>query len=342
MKGDYLWDGSGEPDLEVVRLERVLARARYDESVDLPAQERPRRRRRWVGPAMVCVPIAAAAALALLWYARSEPVARDGDAPPAPVSPPGPGEPAGTDRAAALAVKPLAGSPLVGHSALPDGGLLRPGQWLVTDQSSRALIELAGIGEVSVGPDSRVRLIGAGPDEQRLELRQGALHAMVVAPPRLFLVDLPSATAVDLGCEYELVVDRRGAGVLKVASGEVSLEGHGRASLVPAGAACETRPGHGPGTPYRADAPPRMVDALRRFDFEAGGREALDAVLAAAGRTDTLTLWHLIERAGDGRGRVVTRLAQLAPPPEGVDLRDAAGLDRDALEAWRAQLYSTW
>ncbi len=39
MKGDYLWDGSGEPDLEVVRLERALAGARYDEEVDLPVQE---------------------------------------------------------------------------------------------------------------------------------------------------------------------------------------------------------------------------------------------------------------------------------------------------------------
>jgi len=336
MKGDYLWDGSGEPDLEVVRLERALQRARYDEEQDLPAQERQRRRRpRWLGPAMVFVPIAAAAALALLWYARSErepQLARET-------------RPAATshDPAAALAVKQLAGSPMVGQTALPGGGLLRPGQWLVTDESSRALIELAGIGEVRVGPESRVRLIGAGPAEQRLELRQGALHAMVSAPPRLFLVDLPSATAVDLGCVYDLVVDRSGAGVLRVATGEVSLEGHGRASLVPAGSSCETRPGQGPGTPYRADAPQPLIGALRRFDFEGGGGPALDAVLDAARATDTLTLWHLIERAtGPGRARVIARLAQLAPPPAGVQAGDAEALDREALDAWRAELQATW
>ncbi len=142
---------------------------------------------------------------------------------------------------------------------------------------------------------------------------------------------------------YELVVDKDGAGVLRVDTGEVSLEGHGRASLVPAGASCETRPGHGPGTPYRADAPADLVGALRRFDFEKGGLEALDAVLAAAREADTLTLWHLIDRAaGPGRARVIARLAALAPPPAGVRIGDPDAVDGKALEAWRAELEATW
>jgi ferric-dicitrate binding protein FerR (iron transport regulator) len=343
MKGDYLWDGSGEPDLEVVRLERALAGARYDEKVDLPAQERPRRRR-GRGLVMAALPIAAAAAL--LWYVRSgrEPVVGDmrPDTRRIDESAVTTGSPPSSD-SAALAVVPLTGSPMVGQTTLPAGGLLRPGEWLVTDGTSRARIDLRDIGEVRVGPESRVRLIGVGPNEQRLELRHGALHANVNAPPRLFLVDLPSATAVDLGCVYELVVDKKGAGTLRVATGEVSLEGHGRASLVPAGSACETRPGHGPGTPYRADAPPDLIGALRRFDFEAGGIEALDAVLAAARQADTLTLWHLIERVtGPGRARVIARLAALAPPPPGVRIGDPGALDRKGLEAWRAELQATW
>ena len=342
MKGDYLWDGSGEPDLEVVRLERALAGARYDENKDLPAHERPRR---WRGRGLImaAVPIAAiAAAAALLWHVRSarEPVV--GDMPPIDESADTTGSPPSGD-SPALAVVPLAGSPMVGQTELPAGGQLRPGQWLVTDETSQALIELDGIGEVRVGPQSRLRLIGAGPAEQRLELRHGALQANVNAPPRLFLVDLPSATAVDLGCVYELVVDKKGAGTLRVDTGEVSLEGHGRASLVPAGSSCETRPGHGPGTPYRADAPADLVGALRRFDFEQGGLDALDAVLAAAREADTLTLWHLIDRAtGPGRARVIARLAALAPPPPGVRIGDPDGPDRRGLDAWRAQLQATW
>jgi hypothetical protein len=189
---------------------------------------------------------------------------------------------------------------------------LAVGEWLETGAGSRALVELTGLGEVRIGPDSRVRLVDLREDEKRLELARGALHAVVSAPPRLFLVDLPSATAVDLGCEYELVVDERGAGTLRVELGEVALEGHGRSSLVRAGSVAETRPGHGPGTPYRDGAPPVLIAALRSFDFEHGGRAALDAILHAAGSGDQLTLEHLLERTtGTDHERVSRRLAAL-------------------------------
>lgn len=386
MKSDYLWDGSGEPDPEVVRLERALAPARYREEVDLPVDPTAERtdqagrdrskppRRAWLRRPtrlrVAALGLAVAAAAAALLLSRRDPGDADHTAgapgpsappgthgsggPPDPSDVPGPSDPRSPSDAPdrtgspasdrpALGVKRLAGAPVVGDSELTAAGLLRAGEWLVTDRSSRALIELVGIGEVRVGPDSRVRLVDVGPAQQRLELGRGVLHAAVVAPPRLFLVDLPSATAVDLGCEYELAVDEAGAGVLRVMTGEVSLEGHGRASLVPAGSACETRPGQGPGTPYRSRAPEQLIAALRRFDFEAGGRRALDAALDAASSADSLTLWHLIQRsAGRDRARVVARLAALAPPPPQVNLDDPATLDEGALEAWRGQLQATW
>ncbi len=189
---------------------------------------------------------------------------------------------------------------------------LAVGEWLELGDGSRAFLDLAELGEVQIGPDSRVRVVALREDQKRLELARGALHAVVSAPPRLFLVDLPSATAVDLGCEYELVVDEHGAGTLRVELGEVALEGHGRSSLVRAGSRAETRPGHGPGTPYRDGAPPALVTALRSFDFEHGGAAALDAALLAAGAGDQPTLEHLLDRTtGAERTRVAHRLAAL-------------------------------
>jgi hypothetical protein len=56
-----------------------------------------------------------------------------------------------------------------------------------------------------------------------LSLERGALHARIAAPPRLFIVDTPSAMAVDLGCEYKLDVDAAGNSRLHVTSGFVAL-----------------------------------------------------------------------------------------------------------------------
>ena len=44
MKDDYLWDGSGEPDAEVQKLENVLGRYRHDQpapNFDRIAAEQP-------------------------------------------------------------------------------------------------------------------------------------------------------------------------------------------------------------------------------------------------------------------------------------------------------------
>jgi len=243
----------------------------------------------------------------------------------------------------AWGVARLEGAPVIERAPVVERGRLSVGDWLETDARSRARVEVANIGEVEVEPNTRVRLVETRLTEHRLELARGRLHARIWAPPRLFFVNTPSAVAADLGCAYTLEVDEAGAGLLRVTSGWVALEDENRESLVPAGAACTTRPGAGPGTPFFADAPEEMVAALSRFDFEDGGGEALAAVLATARDRDTLTLWHLIPRVGEAdRLRVYERLAAAGPPPEGVTREAVLRLDRAALDRWKEELEVRW
>src|SRR5207344_3028121 len=114
-----------------------------------------------------------------------------------------------------------------------------------------------------------------------LELAHGTLSALIWAPPRLFFVDTPSATAVDLGCAYTLTVDDAGAGLLRVTAGYVALEHEGRETVISRGQMCATRRGAGPGTPFVADAPAPLRRALDRFDFE-NAAAALSEILAHA------------------------------------------------------------
>jgi hypothetical protein len=132
-----------------------------------------------------------------------------------------------------------------------------------------------------------------------------------------------------------LEVGDDGQGLLHVTMGWVAFEWQGRESFVPAGAMCITRPGAGPGTPYFDDASTDFQAALARFDLAGTDTTALGAVLAGARERDALTLWHLLARtAGEQRGKVFDRLAELLPPPPQVTREGVLGGDHAMLDAW--------
>jgi len=215
------------------------------------------------------------------------------------------------------------------------------GAWIQTSASTRAHVKIGAIGAVDVGPDTRLRLGHIDPSQYRLALDRGSISARVTAPPRLFVVDTPSSTLVDLGCAYHVQVDAQGTGQLTVTDGWTSLEWHGRESLVPAGASCPIRPGAGPGIPAFDDASPTLKAALAAID--AGDETALDVVLSEVRVRDTLSLWHVLRRvqAGD-RPRVFDRLQALVPMPNGVTRDQVLRLDAVALRKWREEMAWKW
>jgi len=237
----------------------------------------------------------------------------------------------------------LDGAPSVGSKRVTDTGRIAVGEWLQTDASSRARIGVGEIGTVEVEPNSRIRLIAAAPNEHRLSLARGEISAVVSAPPRLFFVDTPASTAVDLGCAYRMKTDESGSGLLRVTAGWVALEWKGRESLVPAGASCRTKPRAGPGTPYFSDASEALQEGLASFDFEKGGSESLRVIRGEARVRDTLTLWHLLSRVDpDERVRVFDRMVELAPLPQGISREKVLELDKDTLQRWSQELAWKW
>jgi hypothetical protein len=314
VSGDYLWDGSGEPDPEIRRLEAVLGTLRGRRPPELPL--RPA-----ISPGGWRTLAAAAAVLLALASLASR--VRS----PAPAA-------TGWDLA------------WLEGASWPQARVVREtrlgvGQWIDTG-AARARLAVGRIGEVRLEPATRVGLLDAGDRSHRLSLSRGVMHAMIWAPPGQFLVDTPSAVAVDLGCRYSLEVSGDGSGLLRVEAGWVGFESRGLQSLVPAGAACPTRRGVGPGTPYYETAPEALRRALATIDFGSDPgerRAALGAALDAARARDALSLWHLLTRLdGEDRGHVFDRLAALVPPPAGVTREGILHGERAMRDAWWDEL----
>ena len=335
MKDDYLWDGSGGPDPEVRKLENLLGRYRHEqpaptraweEVFDQLAEKQPARQRWSFSFSRLSFQLGSAAAVVLIgavtffvissWQARNS----------------GP----------AWEIARIEGAPRVGWHSLnanSETAKLKVGQTLVTDNSSRASITLDETGQIEVDPASRLRVVASGPNRKRLSLERGTIHATIWAPPGEFVVDTPSAVAVDLGCVYTLHVDDSGAGLLRTTMGWVGFKLNGHESFIPAGAVCATRPKIGPGTPYFEDASASFRDALTKFDFAKITSQERDAflgiLLVDARPEDALTLWHLLSRVSDvDRPGVYDRLAALAPPPQDVTREGILRLDPKMLDSW--------
>jgi hypothetical protein len=332
MNEPYLWDGSGEPDPEVQRLESLLARFSHREiPLALPLPESAPTKPGYFGRRFLqfpWVPRFAAVAVVLLALIAGGIISFY----PARNSSPGP----------AWEVERLDGSPQIGTRLITAGqsaAKLRVGQTLETDGTSRASISQTDMGEIKVEPNSRVRLLQTDDHHKRIELEVGTIRAMIWAPAGEFVVDTPSAVAVDLGCAYTLLVAADGSGTIRTTLGWVGFHLNGRESFIPAGAMCPTRPKVGPGTPYFEDASESFRSALGDFDFVAQSPEArassLETILSQARAKDGLTLWHLLSRTeGAERNEVYNRLAALVPPPPGVTRDGILRLDQSMLDSW--------
>jgi hypothetical protein len=301
MREDYLWDQSGPPDPEIVRLEEKLAPFRYHpRALDFARAPRGGASKAWRWMAAAAAVIAGVVAVRVM-------------TPPA--------------QSTGWRIDRTAGVAQVGREQAVISSHVTRGDVLRTGADAQMALSAEDIGRIEIGPQSELR---ASTDRQ-VTLNRGVLHAFIWAPAREFVVDTPSSRAVDLGCEYTLNVDSTGDGLVRVLLGWVAFQFHDSESFIPAGAQCVTRKAAGPGIPFYEDAPEGLRASLTRF--ERGDAGALGGILSSARPRDGITLWHLLTRVQErDRGAVYDRFAQLVPLPaevtrDGIMRKDGHAID---------------
>ena len=217
-------------------------------------------------------------------------------------------------------------------------------RWWVPAESAARAIDLKQYGSVEVHPGAVVEVVRQTDDDIRLRVERGTIEARITlaARPRLFQVETPATTCVDLGCRYTLTVEPDGSTFVHVDFGQVAFADGGRETWIPRDASCHAWPARGSGTPRWDDAPAALAAAIEALDrSETGGRRAAAqrVIGLCSTQRDALPLWHL---AHDGDREVAEAawdtLARLVGVPEGVaDPRGAS-----AAEAWTQHLEERW
>lgn len=330
-QNEYLWEGNGEPNTEIQRLEQALEEFRATSLVP-PAfpiiDYAPRRFSWWLTiTSNTWVPRLAAASLTMAALTIALVLSlRESTSPRSDSG-------WRVELAEAQADSSLtAGRPKRKMQ-------MQIGEVFETNRISKANIAVADIGRLELEPMTRLRLLQSGAGRKRIALDRGTIHVVIWAPPGQFVVDTPSAVAVDLGCMYTLSIEENGNGLLRTTLGWVGFQSNGHESLIPAGAAAATYEDSGPGLPFFEDASEMFRSAVSEFDSAKEGSArrvaAQRIILRQAGPRDALTLWHLLSRVSEvDRPAVYDRLSALIPRPAGTTREGILRLDRAMLDSW--------
>jgi ferric-dicitrate binding protein FerR (iron transport regulator) len=217
----------------------------------------------------------------------------------------------------------------------------------VAQEDGRRRLDLGRFGEVLAEPGAKVRVVRMDENLQSLRLDRGTIHASITraARPRLFQVETPAATCIDLGCHYSLSVDRQGVTQVKVETGRVLFDHGARDVFIPEGASCKAAPGRAPFTPIHDNASEPLRKAVEAFDAARVGRRGNEAKVACdliLRREDGLVAWHFLqdpEKSVVGHAREA--LVRLTTVPECGIPRPKANA-ADELRAWRDSLFPEW
>lgn len=200
------------------------------------------------------------------------------------------------------------------------------------------------LGKLTAEAKSRVRVVRQSDELIKLRLEEGTVHAQITlaARPRLFQVETPATTCVDLGCQYTLTVDKEGFSRVKVTSGKVAFVEGPREVYIPAGAGCTALPGRGSATPLFDDSKEPFVQAVRAFDAAPTPMRVSAAKVVADRATrlrDTLPLWHFLQ---DADPEIVAigfdALDRVAQKPKYISRDACIRRDHSTVEAWKEYL----
>jgi hypothetical protein len=222
---------------------------------------------------------------------------------------------------------------------------LRPPKdpWVKEDDGRRSL-DLGRYGRVIAEPDARVRVVRIDEELHKLRLDRGTIHASITraARPRLFQVETPSTTCIDLGCRYTLTVDSAGISHVSVETGRVAFHDGRREVFIPEGASGKAAPGRAPFTPIYDDAPAELRAAVEAFDAAPVGRRADKAEAVTkhvVKREDGLVAWHLLQDPEEGVVKAArVALVKMTRPECGWQLPR----DPSSLREWRDRLFPEW
>jgi len=239
-------------------------------------------------------------------------------------------------------VTSLSGTPYISNEAMAKLDSIRDGEYIITNDTSRAELLIADIGKVIVEPNTKLMIVKGEDGKNRLSVIYGTIDADMKKVENPVPVDLPSAVAMDDGGSYKLTVDGSGDGLFYVRSGQVEVVSGSKQSVVPAGNLVMTRKDKGVGTPFSENSSSVFKKALFNFDFGNCDVSCVNTILNYADKNDAVSLVNLIQDVdNEYKNQVYAKVASFVAPPRPIPKDSIPFFDENEIEDWVEKIEAT-
>ena len=232
-------------------------------------------------------------------------------------------------------VTSLSGTPFISEEAMAKLDSIRDGEYIITNDSSRAELFITDIGKVLVEPNTKLMIVKGKDGRNKLSVIYGTIDADMKKVQEPVHVELPSAIAMDEGGSYKVTVDGSGDGLFYVKSGQVEVVSGNKQSVVPAGSLVMTKKDKGVGTPFSNLSSSVFKKALYNFDFGNCDVSCVTTILNSANKNDAVSLVNMITQVEEQyKDRVYAKVASFVPPPHPVHRDSIPFIDEKEIEDW--------
>lgn len=233
-------------------------------------------------------------------------------------------------------VSNITGTPYISNEAMAKLDSIRDGEYIITNDSSRAELFITDIGKVIVEPNTKLMIVKGEDGKNRISVEYGTIDADMQPVSNPVPVMLPSAIAMDNGSSYKLTVDQAGDGLFFVRSGKVEVISDKKQSVATAGTMLMTKKDKGVGTPFNAGSSPLLKKALFDFDFGNCDMTCVTTIVNAATDEDAITLVNMLPHVNNEyKDKLYNKAVVFAPPPPNVPRRDSIPyINEKEIEEW--------
>jgi len=228
----------------------------------------------------------------------------------------------------------LSGNPII--SGRPDkSDKWDQGETLVTDETSKAAVQIPKVGTMEVGPNSLLVLDKAKDGVNLVTMRNGKVSVINKEDMPDFTLQLNNFEIIDRGGKFDLENLSVLGAKLKVNSAFVEILYNGNSYIVNENHTCTLRKGFRPGIPVHQNASDSLRAAIESFDFQNGGEASVEKIISLAKEEDMLTLLALIPAVTQLQRQIIFQeISNRFPPPESVTRAGIIRLDKDMLYRW--------